>query len=301
MKNAMRTDVAGELLENLPLPDGVEKHTDRWAGVEVTTVHIDRAAEKTVGKPEGTYITVEDRTGTAENESIVRVLVKELKGLLLGLEGPVLVAGLGNRLVTPDSLGPRTCEKVFVTRHIGSHAPELAPDNLRQVAVMAPGVLGTTGMETLEVLTGVVDAIRPCAVLCIDALASLQMERIASVVQLNDSGILPGAGVGNRRLRLDRASLGVPVIAIGVPTVVHAGVIAGESARLLQEKTGMADAGDALAAMTAELMEERYPNFVMTLKDVDKLIEDASRRLSQSINRALHGENYEELKALTEA
>jgi spore protease len=293
------TDMAYELLDEADMPDGVTMDREEREGLTITRVTILPEGEKRMGKPSGTYVTLDgDRGSETTNPDFSKALSKELKALLKNKKGPVLAVGLGNRMVTPDSLGPRTMEQVFVTRHIHTFLPELAPEGMRQVAAFTPGVLGTTGMETAEVVKSLVAAIKPAAVLLVDALVSLRMERIASVVQLNDRGLLPGAGVGNRQKGLDETTLGVPVVALGVPTVVHASAIARAGMGLVQAHTGMGKEGEPLLAMAEELVEEAYPEVIVTPKDVDKMIGDAARRLADGINLALHGKNYKELHAL---
>lgn len=296
----IRTDMAREaLLGHAKLP-GVREERRDVSGVTVSRICVEtQQAADALNKPVGAYVTIETTQDmTQAGDAVSACIAEALCGLMENVRGHVLVVGLGNRFVTPDSLGPRTAEKLFVTRHIRAFAPELAPEGMREVSAIVPGVLGVTGLETREIVQGVVERVRPGAVLCIDALCSERVERITDVVQLNDSGILPGAGVGNRQQGLNRESLGVPVFALGVPTVVYASAIARETIRLIEEKTGVADAEHTLSAFAGTLIEERMGDLVVTPKDVDKLVEDASRRLANGINRALHGAQYEELRTL---
>ncbi len=301
MQNGFRTDLATEAVElDGPLA-GVTEETQEHEGVTVTTVHIrtKRAAER-LHKRVGRYVTIapppdaqDDHTG-----ALVREITNALSALLPENARHLLVVGLGNRFITPDALGPRTAERVFVTRHIASFVPELAPRGMRHVSALIPGVLGVTGMETVEVIRGVVQSVRPDALLCIDALAAESPKHIGSTVQVNDNGLLPGAGVGNRQQELHEEALGLPVLAIGVPTVVFASSIAYEAARLMAVASGDAQHADTLAAMGRSVAQEHMGELIVTPKDVDKLITDASRRLAEGINRALHGPQYEELQAL---
>ena len=294
-----RTDLAKESLARCPDLAGVTKRerTDE-NGVAITTITVEtEGAAETLGKPVGTYITAE-LPESPESRAAASAVAEGLTSLLDGVSGHVLVIGLGNRRITPDALGPATVEKVYVTRHIRSFAPELAPEGMRTVSALSPGVLGVTGLETAEVVKGLIALVRPGAVLCVDALASERVERMTDVIQMNDVGLLPGAGVGNRQRGLNRETLGVPVFALGVPTVVRASTIARRAVELLTEKTGVGGDGAALSDMAAELTDARLSDMVVTPKDVDKLVEDASGRLAEGINRALLGDCYEEISAL---
>ncbi len=298
-----RTDLARETLGMSGAVSGVSQEDEQYGGVAISRISIetDQAAQR-IEKPRGRYVTIEgDGTEDAEMAAdIIHCVEKELASLLDWLEpnAHVLVVGLGNRFVTPDSLGPRTVEKLFVTRHIQRFVPEAAPKGMRLVSAMCPGVMGVTGLETVEVVRGLVGQARPDAVLCIDSLISTRSTRIASAVQINDSGVLPGAGVGNRQRGLDEDSLGVPVLAIGVPTVVSATTIAEETVRLIEKHTGVSDQDDMLLGVALESMEPEMREMVVTPKDVDRLVEDASRVLAGGINRALLGRNYEEMEQL---
>ncbi len=293
-----RTDLARDAFVGSGGMSGVVERVEQFGEVEVSRSRIvTEKAAATLGKPVGNYITIE-LTDMADADEIAQRIAAELTNLMRDITGDVLVIGLGNRFVTPDSLGPRTVDKVYVTRHIRAYAPELAPEGMRAVSAIAPGVLGVTGLETVEVVKGLIANARPAAVLCIDALASERVSRITSVVQLNDHGLMPGAGVGNRQQGLDSQTLGVPVFAIGVPTVVYAATIAEETIRLVARQTGVSADGGALRSMAGSLIHERMGNLVVTPKDVDKLVEDASKRLSDGINRALHGERTEKIGAL---
>lgn len=295
-----RTDMAREAFTECADIAGVSESTERIDGVEISRIRVETAeAAKRLGKPLGQYITLEATGDMAmQGETLSACVADELRALLKDVPGHILVVGLGNREVTPDSLGPRTVEKLFVTRHILDFLPELAPSGMREVSAIVPGVLGVTGLKTAEVVQGVVENVRPAAVLCIDALCSQRAGRIAQVVQINDSGLLPGAGVGNRQQGLNQETLGVPVYAIGVPTVVYASVIAAETVHLIEKQTGVADSGNSLSALAGELIEQNMGDLIVTPKDVDQLVEDASKRLANGINRALHGKNYQELAQL---
>ena len=197
----------------------------REGGLSRTVVKVeDEASARRLGRPMGTYVTLACEQALTVSLETRRALAAELAKTLRGMlpEGmkTALVVGLGNRSVTPDSLGPRTAERVLVTRHIGDSLPWGAEMN--SVCAAAPGVLGVTGMETAEILRGMVAHVKPDAVIAVDALAARSSKRIASTIQIADTGITPGSGVGNHRKALDRETLGVPVVAVGVPLVVYA-------------------------------------------------------------------------------
>lgn len=190
--------------------------------IRVSRVKIlDRKGEEAIGKTVGSYITVDLKglkTATEEEiEKAANVVTKELKALIekhIGPQDSILVVGLGNEQVTPDALGPKVATQIDVTRHILNYMPEVLESGTREVSAVSPGVLGTTGIETQEILKGIVDHVKPKMVIVIDALASKSIERISSTVQIADTGIVPGAGVGNTRKELSQNSLGVPVVAV---------------------------------------------------------------------------------------
>ncbi len=294
------TDMAREAVAGYQEMEGVHQEVRQEDSVEICCIeiHAKEAADR-LDKPIGRYVTLEALHEMAvEGETLIRCLAREVETMLQEVPGHILIVGLGNRMVTPDSLGPRTVEKLFVTRHIREFAPELAPKGMREVSAIVPGVLGITGLETVEVVQGVVESVQPEAVLCIDALCSERANRIAHVVQLNDSGILPGAGVGNRQQGLNKETLGVPVYAVGVPTVVHASIIAQETIRLIEKQTGVGDENNSLSDFAAELIHKDMPQMIVTPKDVDQMVEDASKRLAKGINRALHAPYYNEITQL---
>lgn len=274
----IRTDLAlerrelitGETSENVQ----VRKYTRGHA--EITEIEICNAAgEKELGKPQGKYITVEIPEFAHDSELLdgrLGAMVETLSSLL-PKEGAVLVAGLGNIDITPDALGPRTAHGIFATRHIDKAlAQNLGFSDLREVCAVTFGVLGQTGLETAEALRGMVDTVHPCAVLTVDALASRSLARLGRTVQLTDTGITPGSGVGNARARIDHETLGVPVIAVGVPTVVDA-------ATLIHDFTD---------GHTPHARHAREANTMMvTPREVDTLVKRASRFLSLAINCAL--------------
>ena len=230
-----RTDLADErtdilkknnnIVENI---DGIETNVREEGNIKITEEKvINENGSNTIGKPIGTYITIdikELKTATDENiENYGNVLSNELKKLIdkhTTKQDEILVVGLGNIYVTPDSLGPKVINEIDVTRHILKYMPEVLEEGTRSVSAISPGVLGTTGMETLEIVNGIVNNVKPKLVIVIDALASRSIDRISSSIQIADTGIVPGAGVGNTRKELSRNTLNIPVIALGIPTVV---------------------------------------------------------------------------------
>jgi len=236
------TDLALEIAENLQSGDnkeleGLQMDMQQEGNTKITTVSItnDTGADA-MGKPIGKYITIESPKIKANDidahEQIMGVLVNKLADLRDGLKippnGTILVVGLGNRNVAPDALGPMVVSKLLVTRHILDNLPNDIAGTLRPLAAIAPGVMGMTGIETAEAVKGLVMHVKPALVIAIDALAARSIVRINQTIQLTDTGISPGAGVGNRRMALNIDTLGVPVIAIGVPTVVDAGTFSAD-------------------------------------------------------------------------
>ena len=208
--------------------EGVETNIREDSNIKITEVNItNQNGAESLGKPIGSYITIDIKklkTSTDEEiENYGDTLSKELKKLIdkhVQKQDEILVVGLGNIYVTPDSLGPKVINEVDVTRHILKYMPEVLEEGTRAVSAISPGVLGTTGMETLEIVNGIVNNVKPKLIIVIDALASRSIDRISSSIQLADTGIVPGAGVGNTRKELSQSTLNIPVIAIGIPTVV---------------------------------------------------------------------------------
>ncbi len=273
---ARRTDLAMEARElwqeqagkTTELP-GVRARESSSRGITTTVVEIlDQRGVRALQKPRGTYVTLELTRGMLrERGGFSRASVKLGKVLsaMVPQSGPVLVAGLGNSAVTPDAIGPRTLDHLLVTRHLSHAFPQFRP-----VSAIAPGVLGVTGLESVEVVRGIVERSQPACVVVVDALASREPGRVCATVQLSDTGIVPGSGVRNSRAAFDRKTLGVPVVAVGVPTVVDADT----------------------------LMEDLQPNsenrkrlptpMVVTPKDIDAQVGLISRLLGYGISLGLH-------------
>ena len=267
---------------------GVEARDGEREGIPVTTVRIlDREGEQALGKPRGTYVTLtlEGVAGRAEGVfgRAIRAVAGELSRLLeeVDPQGLVLVAGLGNRAITPDAIGPKVHEQIFVTRHLVDQMPEHF-GHLRPVASLAAEVLGTTGVESGEVVRAVCEKLRPACVIAVDALASRSLERLCRTVQLADTGITPGSGVGNHRVALDRDSLGVPVLALGVPTVV-------EGSTLAADLMGADELPDLGAGR----------DLLVTPKDIDSQVADLAKIVGYGISLALQpGMTVEDLELL---
>lgn len=296
----IRTDLIREARELHPDLPGVSEHSERAGRCTVTTIAIEaeEAAEQ-LDKPRGLYVTLETEAllyGLEQDEADTEAALTESLAAMLP-DGPVLVAGLGNRGVTPDGLGPETAARVFITRCIGQEISGLAGAGTRQTAVFCPGVLGTTGIETVQSIASIVHAIQPASLLCIDTLAARRAERIGSSIQLNDSGIQPGSGIGNHREGLTHETLGIPVIALGIPLVAHVAAIVSDTVAAFAKKTAPGDT-TALESAIEQTAKERYGALIVTPKEIDTLLRRAAGLLSRSINRALHGEMYGLLRAL---
>lgn len=280
---AFRTDLAVEAIENhktaatLPHVRQSDRMLEGFAVHEVRILSEDAARE--IGKPQGRYLTLElDALIRREEDAFPRAC-KALSTLLRELlprpnDGPVLIAGLGNRMITPDAIGPQTADHVIATRHLVAQSPAIFAD-WRPVSALAPGVLGQTGVETGEVICGVLDRVRPAAVIAVDALAAGRLSRLLRTVQLADTGITPGAGVGNARTALNEETLGVPVIAVGVPTVVDGATLAHE----ISSQLGQPD---------CEALDDLSQPVMITTRDIDHEVADISRMIGYAVNMALH-------------
>ena len=280
---AFRTDLAVEAIENhktaaaLPHVRQSDRTLEGFAVHEVRIPSEDAARE--IGKPQGRYLTLElDALIRREEDAFPRAC-KALSTLLRELlphpnDGPVLIAGLGNRMITPDAIGPQTADHVIATRHLVAQSPAIFAD-WRPVSALAPGVLGQTGVETGEVICGVLDRVRPAAVIAVDALAAGRLSRLLRTVQLADTGITPGAGVGNARAALNEETLGVPVIAVGVPTVVDGATLAHEISSQLGQPA-------------CEALDDLSQPVMITTRDIDREVADISRMIGYAVNMALH-------------
>ena len=283
-----RTDLAVEARE-LAGEDisGVEYKTRKESGMEISRITVkNHDAGIKLKKEIGTYITIDVPAMTdnfLSTDERVLTIGKEIRRLL-PVNGLVLVCGLGNVEITPDALGPKSVSRVLATRHItGELARSTGLDSLRPVAVLSTGVTGQTGIETFEYIESIVAKVRPNAVVVIDALASRRLERLGCTLQISDTGISPGSGVRNHRKSINRESVGVPVISLGVPTVVDA-------VTLVCDTLGVGDA-KTYEQLKASLSPDNR-SMVVTPKEIDLLIDRASRLISMSLNCALQ-ENIE--------
>lgn len=285
--------------------DGVEAElqeiTDK---IKVTRVKItNENGEQAIGKKKGNYITIDIKKMNIitdeEIEKAAETLANEIKKLVenkIQSKDEILIVGLGNEEVTPDALGPNVVKDIEITRHIIKYLPQYIDKNARPVSAVAPGVLGTTGIETVEIVKGVVDNIKPKLLIVIDALASRSIERISSTIQISDTGIIPGGGVGNAREEITEKSLGIPVIAIGIPTVVETAVVVNDALDLFIEKLqNEAKSNEYLNALKEqdnyeEIKEALIPNefnFIVTPKEIDELILNMSEVVAKGINLSM--------------
>ncbi|MCY6371835.1 GPR endopeptidase [Clostridium ganghwense] len=308
---SVRTDLAVEAKEiyeqqNQGGISGVEINEYIENGMKVTDVRIvDEIGEKNMGKPIGKYITIDMPEFVHYDKDIMddvsKGLAKTLSGIIkLDKSMTALVVGLGNWNVTPDALGPKVISRLMVTRHLKELVPDSIDENIRPVCAMSPGVLGITGIETGEIIKSVADKIKPNLIICIDALASRKTERVNTTIQIGDSGISPGSGIGNKRMEISKRTLGIPVIAIGVPTVVHAATLANDTIDLaIDEMINQSTEGSGFYNMLKSLdkgEKERLINevlhpyvgdLVVTPKEVDMVIDSISKVIANGINIAL--------------
>lgn len=307
----VRTDLAIEAKEmyqkeNKGEIPGVEVEEEKDGEIKITKVKImDEAGEKAMGKPIGTYVTIDIPQVTHYDsdamDEVSEVLAKVLMPMTkLDKSMTALVVGLGNSNITPDALGPKVISRLMITRHLKELVPDSIDEEIRPVCAISPGVLGTTGIETGEIIRGVVEKIKPNIIICIDALASRRMERVNRTVQIGDSGISPGSGVGNKRMEISKRTLGVPVVAIGIPTVVDAATMANDTIDLaIDEMINQAKVGGQFYnmlksidknekhKMIEEILHPYVGNLMVTPKEVDLVIDSLSKVIANGINIAL--------------
>lgn len=294
---AKRTDLALEARElwqesaqRTSRLSGVKATKSKLEGYGLTRVDIlDARGEEALGKPAGCYLTIDLTTFWQRKADFfpraVRAVGTQLRAMVPA-EGPVLVVGLGNAAMTPDAVGPLTADSVLVTRHLISAMPRQFA-GFRPVSVVRTGVLGTTGVESAEAVAGVAEQVQPAAIIAVDALASRRRERVCATVQLSDTGITPGSGVGNHRAALNRETLGVPVIAVGIPTVVDAATLAAD----LLEEAGVEH-------INADRLRQGQGNMMVTPRDIDAQVRDLSKVVGYGINWALQDLDVEDITAL---
>lgn len=300
-----KTDLALEIRESFPRNNveikGVilEKHYNREAKAHITVVQIkDDKGSRAMGKPKGSYVTIESEDMPREDiekEDLLLCICEELEKMVEGLrDKTVLVAGLGNRQVTSDSLGPRMVECVFVTRHLEREFGKafMQENQYGNVSAIAPGVMAQTGMEAVEVLEGLVKKTLPDVVIVVDALAARSMSRLCTTVQITDTGISPGSGIGNHRRALSKESLGVPVIAIGVPTVVDARTIISDHLEKVLSKQGYNE--EEIEKFICEVFQDEMDNLYVTPKNIDESVAVIAKDLARILNHCLQKKSVRE-------
>ncbi len=313
---SVRTDLALEAKEmaeasrrGIDIP-GVETDTTRDNGIRITKINVlNDEGSQALNKLPGHYITIEvpalrqkdsdlqDRVATRFAQEFEQFMAK----IGISKTAKVLVIGLGNWNVTPDALGPLVVENVMVTRHYFELMPDQVSPGYRPVSAVAPGVLGTTGIESSEIVQGIVEKSKPDLVIAIDALASRSLERVNTTIQIADTGIHPGSGIGNKRKGLTQETLGVPVIAVGVPTVVYASTIVNSAFDMMHKhfEGRTSNTGQILGLLDGMKEEERLMlvkevlnpvghDLLVTPKEIDQFIEDIANIIASGLNASLH-------------
>ena len=310
--NASLTDLALEAKDM-----AVERTGGEIAGVsleeedkeiaKITRIEVlNQTASKKISKPPGNYITIESeslrQTNRQIHEELSGILAVEINNLVdypALTQSPttmptILVIGLGNWNATPDALGPQVVHHLLVTRHIYNNADANSQRGIRPVCALAPGVLGLTGIETAEIIKGVVDRVQPDLIMAIDALAAKESERLASTLQISDTGIYPGSGVGKRRIGITKKDMGVPVIAMGMPTVINSVNIVNDTIRTITEGNNinldLAQRNQTQKQVIQNVLKPFLGDMIVAPKGIDKLIRDTSRVVAGGINIALHAD-----------
>lgn len=264
--------------------------------ISVTTVKVlNENGSKLLGKDIGNYITINVKDieiiTNDELKQVIDIFSNELIKLI-DFKGPILIVGLGNEDTTADEIGPKVVKDLEITRHIFKFKPELLPENAKEVCAIAPGVLGTTGMETQEIISAIAKKIKPSGIIVIDALASNNISRLLKTIQISNTGITPGAGVNNKRKKINIDTMGVPVIAIGVPTVVEAATIVTDTFDILIDKF------EEFSFLKNSSHEEKYDliklvlepskyNLTVMPKEIDELANNMEEIISSGINRMI--------------
>jgi len=308
----IRTDLA---IENREIYKNERNKDSRGINVEkeenesyiVTRIKVlNKEGSENLNRPIGNYITIDvpklNKSDEDLKDEISQVVAKEIKGLGKNKEdSKILIVGLGNWNITPDALGPKVVERVLVTRQFFVNYNKEIDETVANVAALSPGVMGITGIETGEIIKGVVEKVKPDLVIAVDALASRKMDRVSTTIQISDTGINPGSGVGNNRMEFNENTLGVPVIAIGIPTVVDAATIVNDTLDLVIDslKSESKEGSDFYNLLSKVSSEEKYSliqdvlnpymkNVVVTPTDIDALVDDLSIIVANGLNIALH-------------
>ncbi|WP_424766906.1 GPR endopeptidase [Paenibacillus sp. sgz302251] len=292
-----------------PIP-GVHSETTEDEGITITKLHVqNEQGSQAIGKMQGHYVTIEVpglRGGdTGLQDRVATLFAKQfeafLERLTISKTARVLIVGLGNWNVTPDALGPIVVENVMVTRHYFELMPDQVAPGYREVSAVAPGVLGITGIESSEIVQGIVEKTKPDVIIAVDALASKAVERVNTTIQIADTGIHPGSGIGNKRKGLTKEILGVPVIAIGVPTVVYASTIVNNTLEMMRshfnKQSGNTDQILGLMnqmeenerlQLVREVLSPLGHDLLVTPKEIDEFIEDIANIIASGLNASLH-------------
>lgn len=306
-----RTDMADERkdiykkankLDNIPGVESTENTIDENIKTNIVKI-TNEQGEHAIGKPIGTYITIDIKNlklATDDDiEKASNAVTNELRKIINShceSQDEILVVGLGNQFVTPDALGPKVVSEIEITKHFLKYTPQYVVENTRSVCAIAPGVLGTTGIETSEIIKGIVDKVKPKLLIVIDSLASKSIERISTTIQIADTGIVPGGGVGNAREELSYNTIGIPVISIGVPMVVESAVLVNDCLDLFIDKLqDEAKSNDYLNNLKEqdnyeeikEILNPSGYNMIVTPKEIDDLIENMKDIVARSINYAV--------------
>lgn len=302
MRYEKRTDLAIEVKESFPkdhveIPGvSLQENYDKLKKIKVTSVQImNHIGARQMKKPIGTYTTIdfEERFIFEQKDymdAVGKRLQKELTAILphkIKKDATILVTGLGNRFATPDALGPYVLEQIEVNRHLSVQYVGMELQKGMKICGMIPGVLGQTGMESSEILKGVIENVHPDCMLVIDSLATRSIKRLCTTIQLTDTGISPGAGIGNNRSEINQNTMNIPVIAIGVPTVVEAGTIVYDTLEAALQKEGYST--KEIALFFDRIHDKMGDSFFVTPKDIDEKIKTVGDMIANSINACLAG------------
>lgn len=294
-----RTDMAVErrdlykITNKIQEINGIECEEEKINDMNITRVKItNKEGEKALQRKIGEYITIDikrlNNITIEKEDEIVETFSKELSRIVdnhISKNEEILIVGLGNLYATPDSLGSKVVQNIEITRHIKIYLPNAIDQNTRSVSAITPGVLGTTGIETIEIVRGIVDNVKPKLVIAIDSLCSKNIDRINKSIQISDTGIIPGGGVGNRQEELSQETLGIPVIGIGIPTVLDAATIVLDALEVCEVEY---NENEIISKMKLNNFD-----FIVTPKEIDDLIDNMSVIIGEGINSAIQVNNYD--------